>query len=69
MNIPFTQQQFLDVFLNDNLNVWPMQIVLNLMTLVAPWFGRIQTKSSSCIVAFVLTLLWFVSFQKLIIWV
>ena len=59
MNIPFTPQQFMDVFLNYNLSVWPMQIVLNLLALVAVWFCWKQTKFSSRIVAFILTLLWF----------
>lgn len=59
MNLPFTQQQFLDVFLNYNLSVWPMQIVLNLLALVALWFCVNQSAYSNRIVSFILSLFWF----------
>lgn len=35
MQIPFTIEQFLEVMANYNISVWPMQIILNLLALVA----------------------------------
>ena len=35
MNLPFTVEQFLDVFAEYNLSVWPFQIVLYLFALTA----------------------------------
>jgi hypothetical protein len=34
MNLPFTVDQFLKVFENYNVSVWPFQIMLNLLAIV-----------------------------------
>jgi uncharacterized protein DUF6064 len=35
MGIPFSIEQFFSVFAQDNESVWPMQVILNLLALVA----------------------------------
>jgi hypothetical protein len=58
MNLPFTQQQFLNVFQNYNFSVWPMQVVLVLLGLTAIYFAVLRHKPSNMIVAAVLSFLW-----------
>lgn len=58
MNLPFTRVQFLGVFENYNLSVWPMQIVLVLLGLTAIYFAALRHKPSNKIIAAALALLW-----------
>ena len=39
MNLPFTLEQFLDVFRQYNISVWPMQVLLIVLALVATSFS------------------------------
>jgi hypothetical protein len=58
MNLPFTRDQFLNVFREYNLSVWPMQIVLVLLGLTAIYFAVARHKASNGIIAGILSLLW-----------
>ena len=58
MNPPFTRNQFLEVFQNYNLTVWPMQVVLILLGLTAIYFAVVRHKPSNNIIAGVLCVLW-----------
>jgi|WetSurMetagenome_2_1015567.scaffolds.fasta_scaffold1055146_2 hypothetical protein len=40
MNLPFTIDQFLGVFISYNTSIWPVQIALNALALVARWLHR-----------------------------
>lgn len=56
MKLPFTIEQFLDVFRQYNIAVWPIQIFLIVLALIAVYFSfRSQTYSNKvivCILAF-----------------
>lgn len=58
MNLPFTRDQFLMVFQEYNLSVWPMQIVLVVLALTATYFAVVRYRSSNAIIAIVLSFLW-----------
>lgn len=58
MKLPFTIGQFLDVFRQYNIAVWPIQIFLIVLALVAVYFSfRSQTYSNKVIVC-ILTFFW-----------
>lgn len=56
--MPFTKEQFLQVFQQYNLSVWPMQVVLVLLGLTAIYFAVVRNKPSNKIIAGVLCFLW-----------
>ncbi len=56
--MPFTRDQFLDVFRAYNLSVWPMQVILMLAGLTAIYFAVVPHKPSSKIIAGLLAFLW-----------
>ena len=58
MNLPFTVEQFFDVFGVYNQAVWPMQIVLYLLALIAIFFAFIKFKNSDKIISAVLAFFW-----------
>lgn len=58
MQLPFTLNQFLTVFENYNLAVWPMQVLLNLLALTAIFFVLRKKDYSDKIVATILAFLW-----------
>lgn len=58
MNLPFTTDQFLDVFGLYNTSVWPAQIFLLLIALVSLLFSVFKTRSSSLIISVSLSILW-----------
>lgn len=58
MKIPFTKQQFLDVFKNYNLSVWPSQLIFYLLALLAIYFVIKKFPVSGKIISAVLALLW-----------
>src|SRR5512138_672430 len=57
-HMPFTKEQFLQIFQEYNLTLWPMQIVLVLLGLTAIYFAVVRTKPSNTIIAGVLCFLW-----------
>lgn len=58
MDLPFTPDQFFNVFRQYNQAVWPMQIVLNLLALAAIGLLFRRHPSAGRMVAFILALLW-----------
>lgn len=58
MNLPFTIEQFLDVFGIYNESVWPMQIVLYLFAVVAIVLAFKKFKNSDKIVSIILAFFW-----------
>ncbi len=56
--MPFTREQFLDVFQQYNLSVWPMQILLVLLGLTAIYFAVAPHKPSNRIISGVLCFIW-----------
>lgn len=58
MKLPFTIEQFLDVFRQYNIAVWPVQVLFILLALVAVYFSiRSKTYSNKVIVC-ILALFW-----------
>lgn len=58
MNIPFTAEQFFNVFAQYNNTIWPMQFVLNLLGLAALFFAIWKAKYTNRIVSAILAFLW-----------
>lgn len=58
MNIPFTMGEFLGVFKQYNLAVWPMQVVLNLLAIVALMFAFTPARYTNKTIAGILSLFW-----------
>ena len=58
MKLPFTLEQFLDVFRQYNISLWPMQILLIILALVATYFSMVKRSYSDKIILFILTFLW-----------
>lgn len=58
MNIPFTVDQFLDVFQSYNLSVWPLQILFNLVAVLLVYFCFKKNKHSDKIILFSLSFFW-----------
>ena len=56
--MPFTIEEFLNVFEKYNLSVWPMQLILNLLAIVAIWFLLFGRRNKSYVVNSVLAFLW-----------
>jgi hypothetical protein len=58
MNLPFTTEQFLSVFEQYNQTVWPLQIFLNLLALVALILSIKRIGYSDKIIAGILAFFW-----------
>jgi hypothetical protein len=58
MQLPFTIEQFLQVFAQYNRAVWPLQIVLNLLALIASIAAIKKIQYSDKLISLILTLLW-----------
>ena len=58
MNLPFTLEQFLEVFRQYNISVWPVQVFLIVLALVATYFSIFRKSYSGKIIVSVLALLW-----------
>ena len=56
--LPFTPEQFLDVFKQYNLAVWPMPIVLYLMAALSLFLTLARTKHSDKIISGILAFFW-----------
>lgn len=57
--MPFTIEQFLGVFKNYNLAVWPMQLALYLMGVFMVLFGTQKAPASNKAISYMLAFLWF----------
>lgn len=58
MNLPFTEEQFLNVFRDYNVSVWPMQVFLVLTGLAAVFFAVVPRRASGRIITGILSFLW-----------
>ena len=58
MKIPFTIDQFLNVFENYNVSIWPMQFVLYLFAFLSIYLLFRRNKNSDRIISMILTLFW-----------
>lgn len=58
MNLPFTADQFIQVFIAYNTAVWPMQIILNFMALAAIAVVLLRVKCAAKISFAILCVLW-----------
>jgi len=58
MNFPFTTEQFLDVFKVYNLTVWPAQIFLLILALMAIFLAIYRTRYSDAVIALTLAFYW-----------
>ena len=58
MKLPFTAQQFFDVFVQYNQSVWPAQIILNLAALAAIVYLFYRRSYSGRLISGTLALLW-----------
>lgn len=58
MNFPFTTEQFLSVFKSYNQSVWPIQILFNLLALLAVALLIKKSRLSDKAVSFVLSFFW-----------
>lgn len=59
MDIPFTSEQFIKVFHNYNLAVWPMQIIFYLLAILMIYLVIIKTSFSDRTINIILSFLWF----------
>lgn len=59
MKFPFTTEQFLDVFRDYNLAVWPAQIFLVVLALITIFFSVYRIKYSNFIISSALSFFWF----------
>jgi drug/metabolite transporter superfamily protein YnfA len=58
MNLPFTVEQFFEVFAQYNLAVWPMQVVIYALAIAALVLALRETKYSNRITSTILAFLW-----------
>ena len=58
MKLPFTLEQFLDVFRQYNISIWPMQVLLLVLALLATYFSIFKKPYSDKIIVLILTFLW-----------
>lgn len=58
MDIPFAVQDFLEVFKNYNQFVWPMQIILYLLAIIAVFFAIKKVSFSGKIISIILSFFW-----------
>src|SRR4030042_2091893 len=58
MKIPFTVEQFFDIFGTYNTAIWPAQVVAYMFGIIALWLALRENKLSSRIISGILSLLW-----------
>ena len=58
MKLPFTLEQFLDIFRQYNISVWPAQVLLIVLALVATYFSIFKKSYSDKIIVSILAFLW-----------
>jgi len=59
MTFPFTQEQFLTIFTQYNLAVFPLQIVFIIFSIVSLWFVIKQSQISDRTILLILIFFWF----------
>ncbi len=58
MNLPFTREQFFDVFAKYNNGIWPLQVLLVLLALAAVFFALRRYKFSDLAISLFLGFIW-----------
>ena len=58
MDLPFTEEQFFEIFAQYNLAVWPMQVVIYALAIAALVLAFWETKYSNRITSAILAFLW-----------
>ena len=58
MKLPFTLEQFLDIFRQYNISVWPIQVVLVILAITATYFSIFKKSYSDKIIVSILAFLW-----------
>lgn len=58
MKLPFNKKQFLDVFRQYNISIWPAQIMLNILAIVAIILIFFKFKFSDKSITIILSILW-----------
>ena len=58
MKLPFTLEQFLEVFRQYNIAVWPMQIIILLLAFIAVYFSIRKTSYSDKLITLILSFFW-----------
>ena len=58
MNIPFTAEQFLEIFEKYNLAIWPMQVIAYLLSIAAVLLAIKKIRYSDRIISAVLSCYW-----------
>jgi hypothetical protein len=58
MKLPFTLEQFLDVFRQYNISIWPVQVLLVVLALITIYFSIFRKPYSVKIIVSVLAFLW-----------
>jgi hypothetical protein len=58
MEVPFTQEQFLDIFELYNLSIWPFQIFLIVLALIAIFLAVYRIKYSGILISATLSFYW-----------
>jgi len=58
MNLPFSVEQFLEVFTRYNLDLWPMQVVVYLMGAAAVYLAIVRKSYSGKVINLVLAFFW-----------
>lgn len=58
MKLPFTIEQFLDVFRQYNIAVWPMQVLLVMLALIAVYFSIRSKNYSNKVIVCILAFFW-----------
>jgi hypothetical protein len=58
MKLPFTSQEFLELFKKYNLFVWPMQIVFCLIAILAIFLNFRKNETSSRVISVILAFFW-----------
>jgi hypothetical protein len=58
MEVPFTQEQFLDIFKFYNLSIWPFQIFLIVLALIAIFLAVYRIKYSGIFISATLSFYW-----------
>ncbi len=58
MKLPFTIEQFFEIFAQYNRDVWPMQVVIYILAIAALVLALRETKYSNRVISTILAFLW-----------
>jgi hypothetical protein len=58
MSLPFSIEQFLDIFEKYNRSVWPLQLVFYLMAALIVWTSMVKFRGSDKVISSLLSFFW-----------